>query len=285
MEILRIVWWLLTGAWLAAFAVLAGRDLGTAVLRPFIDEERRAAMPASYALCLLLGGMAIVAVWLPLFTNVVGAVAIVMVLWSLALRRIGLASGIVPAFVLGVAFGALFTGSVLSPFALLVGLTGLAMFALLGAVNASRALPTAAAAFAILFAACGFWLVGLDGVRLTSLADPNAPSNPLLKTVAAVPGAWLANANAHPALYLLPVIAIFAARRAAANRARPERALLWSTLVPPFAIAGAGSALFPFLSPSLTIWDASSGKLTLGIALAATMAILPAVIAFSRKRG
>ncbi|MBV9991670.1 MAG: cytochrome d ubiquinol oxidase subunit II [Alphaproteobacteria bacterium] len=278
MEVLRIVWWLLTGAWLAAFAVLAPRS----ALPP-----TGTAMPAATPLWLALGGAAIVAVWPPLFENAAGAVAIVMVAWSLMLHRVGYASGIVPAFVLGVMVGALFTGSLLSPFALLVGLTSLAMFALIAAAwsNANRALPIAAAAYAVLFAGCGFWLVELDGARLTGIADPNAPSNPLLKTVAIVPGAWLANANAHPALYLLPVIAIFAAWRTAADRARPGRALLWSTLVPPFTIASAGSALFPFLTPSLTIWDASSSRLVLAIALGATVVILPAVIVLTRKKG
>jgi len=227
-------------------------------------------------------------------------------------------SGAVPALVFGVAFGNLFAGvpfgfdadlrfhsqitllSLLNPFALLVGLVSLAMIILHGAAwlnhkatgavaaRSARAMPYAAAVYAVLFAAAGFWLVSMDGPRITSLVDPNGVSNPLLKTVAIVPGAWFANAAAHPWLWILPVVAVLAAWRAAANRARPLRAFLWSMLVPPFTIAAAGAALFPFLlvsssepGMSLTVWDASSSKLTLSIMLGAAALFLPLIIAYT----
>jgi cytochrome d ubiquinol oxidase subunit II len=227
-------------------------------------------------------------------------------------------SGAVPAFIFGVAFGNLFVGvpfgfdadlrfhsditllTLLNPFALLVGAVSLSMIVLHGAAwlnhkatgavaeRARRVMPFAAAVYAILFTAAGFLLVNMDGARITSLVDPNGPSNPLLKTVAIVPGAWLANADAHPWLWLLPAIAIVAAWRAATNRARPLRAFLWSFAVPLFTIASAGSALFPFLlvsssepGMSLTVWDASSSKLTLGIMLAVTAFFMPIVIAYT----
>ena len=54
-------------------------------------------------------------------------------------------------------------------------------------------------------------------------------------------------------------------------------------------IASAGLALFPFLLPSsldprssLTVWDASSSKSTLGLMLLVTAVLLPIVIAYTR---
>ncbi len=227
-------------------------------------------------------------------------------------------SGTVPSLVFGVAFGNLFVGvpfgfdadlrfhssitllSLLNPFALLVGLVSLSMILLHGAAwlvlkttgavagRAARVMPWAAAAYAVLFVAAGFWLLALDGARVTSLVDHNGPSNPLLKSVAIVPGAWLFNAYDHPLLWLLPVGALAAAGLAVLLRRRPLLALLASGCVPLFTIATAGTALFPFLLPSssepgmsLTVWDASSSKLTLGIMLGATAIFLPIVLAYT----
>ncbi|HWA92918.1 MAG TPA: cytochrome d ubiquinol oxidase subunit II [Rhizomicrobium sp.] len=348
-EILRLVWWLLTGVLLAAFAATDGYDLGMAALLPFVaktDEERRAAINSVGAtwegsqVWLILGGGAIFAAWPPLYAGAFSGFyfAMLLVLWALILRPVGFkfrgkvddprwrnvwdwalfVSGFVPALVFGVAFGNLFLGvrfgfdadlrfhseitlfSLLSPFALLVGLVSLSMLVLHGAAwllykttgpvaaRASRVMPYAAAVYAALFTAAGFWLVNLDGARVTSVVDPNGPSNPLLKTVATVPGAWLANAYAHPSLWLLPLGALVAAGLAVRLRARPLRAFLASALVPIFTIATAGSALFPFLlfsssepGMSLTVWDASSSKLTLGIMLGAAAIFLPLIVAYT----
>src|ERR1700761_4692250 len=200
----------------------------------------------------ILGGGAIFAAWPLLYASAFSGFyfAMLLILWALILRPVGFkfrgkvddprwravwdwalfTSGLVPSLVFGVAFGNLFLGvtfgldaglrlhssitllSLLSPFALLVGLVSLSMIVLHGAAwlaykttgavasRAARAMPYAAGAYAILFALAGFRLVNLDGARITSAIDPNGPSNPLLKTVAIVPGAWLANAGAHPLL-------------------------------------------------------------------------------------
>ena len=54
------------------------------------------------------------------------------------------------------------------------------------------------------------------------------------------------------------------------------------------AIFSAGVALFPFLMPSsidptssLTVWDASSSKTTLGLMLFAVVVLLPIVLAYT----
>lgn len=226
--------------------------------------------------------------------------------------------GAVPALVFGVAFGNLFVGvpfgfdadlrlhstitllSLLNPFALLAGLVSLSMIVLHGAAwlnhktegavatRARAVMPYAAAAFALLFAAAGFWILQLKGARITSLIETGGPSNPLLKTVAIVPGAWLFNFFADPWFWLLPLVALAAAWSAVLLRRRPLGAFLVSALVPACTIATAGVALFPFLLPSssepgmsLTVWDASSSKLTLEIMLGAVIVFLPIVLAYT----
>jgi cytochrome d ubiquinol oxidase subunit II len=71
-------------------------------------------------------------------------------------------------------------------------------------------------------------------------------------------------------------------------RKRPAASFLLSACVPALTIATAGAALFPFLLPSssqpgasLTVWDASSSKLTLEIMLGAVILFLPIVLAYT----
>ena len=71
-------------------------------------------------------------------------------------------------------------------------------------------------------------------------------------------------------------------------RKRPLLAWVASALVPLGTIATAGLSLFPFLLPSssnpdmsLTVWDASSSKLTLEIMLGCTVIFLPIVLAYT----
>ena len=160
-----------------------------------------------------------------------------------------------------------------------------------GAVQArARAvMPIAAVAFAVLFALAGAWLTQIDGYQITSAVAPGGPSNPLLKTVALVPGGWFANYAAHAD----PVAGADRGARGrgpgrAAAQADRLLALLCSALVPAATIATAGLALFPFLMPSssepgasLTVWDASSSKLTLEIMLGAVVILLPIVLAYT----
>jgi cytochrome d ubiquinol oxidase subunit II len=223
------------------------------------------------------------------------------------------AGGIVPATVFGVAFGNLFLGvpfgfdddmrlhsditlfSLLTPFPLLIGLTSLAMIVLHGAAwlnlktegpvqaRARAVIPYAAIAFALLFIIAGAWLARLDGYVITGTIIKDGPSNPLLKTVARVGGAWV-QGGAMPAV----AVAIVGAVGALLLRRRPLFAFLASALVPMATIATAGIALFPFLLPSssepnagLTVWDASSSKLTLGVMLGATAIFLPLIVTYT----
>jgi cytochrome d ubiquinol oxidase subunit II len=229
-------------------------------------------------------------------------------------------SGLVPALIFGVAFGNLFLGlpfrfdadmrmsyeggffGLLTPFALLTGLTSVAMLLLHGAsyaamkadpsiaVRARRVVRIAAVVFLALYLAAGAWLaVGLPGFALLSAPAPNGPSIPLLKQVA-MQGHWLASFARQPAFWLAPALALVAAAGAIAFSAarRDLFAFGASALVCTGTILSAGFALFPFLMPSsldprssLTVWDASSSQHTLGLMLLATALILPCVIGYT----
>lgn len=225
--------------------------------------------------------------------------------------------GVVPSLVFGVAFGNLFLGvpfsfdadlrfhsditllSLLNPFSLLVGLVSLAMILLHGAawlnlktdgavqLRARRLLPYLATAFIFLFALAGLWLSHLSGYQLAGVVPHDAPSNPMAKAVTRGAG-WLANSAFGPWQWTPVIVAGLGALGASAMRKTPIVAFLSSALVPVGTIAAAGLALFPFLLPSssdphasLTIWDASSSKLTLAIMLGAVALFLPIILAYT----
>jgi cytochrome bd ubiquinol oxidase subunit II len=238
-------------------------------------------------------------------------------LWDWALT-IG---GAVPALLFGVAFGNLFLGlpfhfdlllrpvytggffGLLRPFALLVGLTSLAMLIMHGSAYAAlkvgepmsrRAAALggwAALIFIAAFVIAGAWVANaIGGHRITSVIDALGPSNPLGKQVAVAPGAWLDNFRAHAVLWLAPSVAVIGAALAAVllRSRKAGLALVSSGAALAGTILTAGIALFPFLMPSsthpdqgLTLWDASSSAHTLGIMLIAVLVFLPVVLAYT----
>jgi cytochrome d ubiquinol oxidase subunit II len=230
------------------------------------------------------------------------------------------AGGVVPSLVFGVAFGNLFLGvpfsfdddlrlhsdvtlwGLLNPFALLVGLVSLAMIVLHGAAwlnlktegavqaRARAAMPFAAGAFGLLFLLAGAWLSLVPGYRLLGGIAPDGPSNPLLKTVSHAAASWFSSGTSltNPGRDFAVALALLGAAGAAALRKRPLAAFLCSALAPASSVAAAGLALFPFLLPSssdpgasLTVWDASSSKLTLGVMLGAAAIFLPLILAYT----
>ncbi len=236
--------------------------------------------------------------------------------WDWALCINGFAS----ALLFGVAFGNLFIGvpfhldelsrpvysggffSLLHPFALLSGVISLAMLIMHGASYAAlkvespmgnRAAHVGRIAALVLIAAfslAGLWLAnGIEGLRITSVIDGNGPSNPLLKTVHPASGAWIDNFRSHPALWLAPLAAYVASITvwfALSKRAR--LAFIASAVTQAGIIFTAGFSLFPFLLPSsthpassLTVWDASSSRLTLFIMLIAVIVFLPVILAYT----
>jgi len=232
-----------------------------------------------------------------------------------------LIAGAVPALLFGVAFGNLYLGlpfhfdelmrpvytggffNLLQPYALLAGVVSMSMLVLHGAGYAAfkagapmseRAAAVgriAALIYLLAFAAAGAWLAtGLPGHRISSGADPFGPSNPLLKSVTIVPGAWLDNYRSHPLLWLAPLVGLLAAACAwlLLRVGRPGAAFISTSFTVAATILTGGIALFPFLMPSssdpdqgLTIWDASSSAKTLFIMLLCVVVLLPIVLAYT----
>jgi cytochrome d ubiquinol oxidase subunit II len=154
--------------------------------------------------------------------------------------------------------------------------------------RARSVIPIAAAAYGLFFVLAGIWVSRMNGYRISSPPVANQPSNPLVKAVALAPDCWLDNFSAQPLLWLLPLAALALALAVVLMRNRPGIAFLASACVPALTIATAGAALFPFLLPSssqpgasLTVWDASSSKLTLEIMLGAVVLFLPFVLAYT----
>jgi cytochrome d ubiquinol oxidase subunit II len=229
--------------------------------------------------------------------------------------------GAVPALIFGVAFGnllqglpfhldndlrAYYTGSffeLLNPFALLAGVISLSMIAAHGGarlvlrtdaavVERSRKLTGIfAMVHVIAFAAAGLWvLYGIQGYTLVSATDPNLAINPLNKVVEMTNAGWQGNFKQWPALWLAPAIGLMGAILLALfNRFhRPVLALIASCLAITGTIATAGVALFPFVMPSatspvssLTVWDATSSQLTLGIMAVVAAVFVPLILAYT----
>jgi cytochrome d ubiquinol oxidase subunit II len=191
----------------------------------------------------------------------------------------------------------------LNPFGLLCGLVSAAMLAGHGAIyltlktegavqaRAHRAARGLLLATIVLFAVAGLWVAwGIDGYRITSPISADGPSNPLLKTVTRQPGQWFANYRAHSWTLAAPIAGflgpIFAMLLTLARR--PGLAFVASAFGIFGIIATAGVSMFPFLMPSniapaasLTVWDASSSRLTLFVMLLATLVFLPIVLIYT----
>jgi cytochrome d ubiquinol oxidase subunit II len=240
--------------------------------------------------------------------------------WRAAWDGVLVIGGVVPALVFGVAFGNVLKGvpfafdadlrvhygggllGLLNPFALLCGLVSLAMVAQHGAVylaaktegavaqRARRVVPAAATALLLLFSLAGAWVSRLDGYRLAAGLPADGPSNPLLKQVGAGAGAWLDNYSRFPAALLVPFCAYAGSLLSIwlSRSGRSGAAFVASSLAVAGVVGTAGVSAFPFLLPSssdpgssLTVWDASSSRLTLQIMLIATLVFMPVVLAYT----
>ncbi|MBY5838383.1 cytochrome d ubiquinol oxidase subunit II (plasmid) [Rhizobium leguminosarum] len=140
-ETLRLIWWLLLGVLLIAFATTGGFDLGVGTLLPFVartDTERRVAINTIGAtwegnqVWLILGGGAIFAAWPPLYAVSFSGFYLAMfaILFALILRPVGFKyrskresarwrngwdwalfiGGFVPSLIFGVAVGNVLQG-------------------------------------------------------------------------------------------------------------------------------------------------------------------------------
>jgi len=229
-------------------------------------------------------------------------------------------SGFVPPLIFGVAFGNLFLGvpfryddslrmtyeggliGLLRPFPLLVGIVSLSMLLMHGAawvahkVDESIAVRTVpilrwlSLVFVASYVLAGVWLAfGVTAYSIDGTPAMSAPSNPLLKQVTPG-GSWFADSALGTWAFVAAGIAIVAAIAVPflGRNARHGRAFLASGVAVAGTVFSAGFALFPFLMPSsldpkssLTIWDASSSRTTLGLMLIATIIFLPLILAYT----
>ena len=143
----------------------------------------------------------------------------------------------------------------------------------------------------VAFAAAGLWVAtGIDGYRITMIPDLNGLPNPLAKTVAKVPGAWLDNYGRFPWTLAAPVgaftgafgVIVFARLR------RSSLALLASAVAVVGVILTVGFSMFPFVMPSssvpnssLTAWDSVSSWRTLQIMFWVTVFFVPLIALYT----
>lgn len=229
-------------------------------------------------------------------------------------------SGFVPPIIFGVAFGNLLQGvpfeldellistyhgnlfGLLNPFGLLCGLVSLFMFLLqgsswllmktTGAVHdrAKSIAQLSALLIVVTFVIAGFWVQHIDGYVVKSVIDTAAASNPLNKEVVKEAGAWMANFDKYPLLWIaptlgvvMPLIAILAAQIKAG-----WLAFIASSLAIAGIILTAGFSMFPFVMPSsidlnssLTMWDATSSELTLTLMTGVAAVMVPIILAYT----
>jgi len=226
----------------------------------------------------------------------------------------------VPALLFGVAFGnvlqgvpfhydedmrSFYTGTfwaLLNPFALLAGVLSLSMFAFHGAnylvvrtegviqQRASRAALLFGTLMVVVFAVCGVMIAGMQGYVQISGPEASVMQSPVGKVVEMWAGAWLANFNAMPLLWVFPALGFIGALAgmAFARKLKGVLAFVSSSVAMLGVIFTAGVAMFPFVLPSssdpshsLTAWDCVSSERTLGVMFWVALIMTPIVIAYT----
>jgi cytochrome d ubiquinol oxidase subunit II len=230
-------------------------------------------------------------------------------------------SGVVPPLVFGIGFGNLLLGvpfefdsflrltspgsfwKLFTPFTLLAGLVGLAMFTMHGATylmlrtegavyeRAKQAAHYTALAVLVSFTLAGIWVwLGVDGYVIQQMPAPDALPNPVNKVVTLGDGAWLHNYRQYPLSIAAPLLGLLGAFGVykLAEKDKARLSFLNSSLSLVGIILTAGVSLFPFIMPSslnpnhsLTIWDSASSHLTLNIMFWATMIFVPLIVIYT----
>ena len=320
MEALQVAWFFLIGVLLCGYAILDGFDLGAGFWHLFTKKsERRTVLNAvgpvwdGNEVWLLTGGGAMFAAFPPVYATVFSGfyIALMLLMLSLILRAVSLefrhqfdsptwqqawdttfgVGSILIATLTGVALGNImrgvpitpggeFAGSflgLLNPYSLVIGLTGLAMLATHGALYLSIKAPgeleekargwaqSAWIAYAALFVVAAIY---------TFAAQKHL----------------LVNYSRAPILWIVPVLAIAALIGVGvlARKGRTKLAFVCSgaSIAANWGLVGAG--IFPYMvrasntgGMDLTIWNASSSKLTLTVMLIVALIFMPLVLGYT----
>lgn len=291
----------------------------------------------------LLGG-AIFAIWPAVYATLFSGlyVAMLLVLFALFFRPAGFdyrskvenptwrnawdwalfLGGTLPPILIGVLVGNLILGlpfhldqdlrtfydgsfwALLSPFALLCGVSGLLLTTFHGAlflkwrsedVIHDRAVLAVEFLGPVLIAALSavlLWIfIGIDRPEITQMAGTGAPSNPMHKTVIGNGAGWIAHFMHYPWMWLAPLAGLggFAMAWWMGKGESRMGAFLCSSIGVVGIALTVGFALFPFLlisstdpNSSLTLWDASSSYSTMILAFWITVIFLPIVLLYTR---
>ena len=189
----------------------------------------------------------------------------------------------------------------LSPFALLCGLVSLCMTIAHGGVYLSirteggmqsraKKGATIFSILAIVLFAIGGLMVGhINGYVATNL-DPSAASDPLMKTVEVVKGAWLNNYKLYPITMIVPALGFIGLLGSIFfnSKGKSGVAFIFSGVGIAGIILTAGVSMFPFIMPSssdpissLTAWDATSSEHTLLLMLVAAIIFVPIILFYT----
>lgn len=194
-------------------------------------------------------------------------------------------------------FWALFT-----PFTLLCGVASLSMLVFHGAnylqlrtegdlnARARKASFVFGPVLLLVFTVAGVMVASMPGYVITSVVVPGEAVSPVGKTVALQPGAWMANYQKQPLMWVFLVLAysgtVFAMLANVVRR--PGLAFVLSALACAGVILTAGSAIFPFVLPSsshpghsLTVWDCVSSQRTLNIMFWVALVMTPIVVSYT----
>ncbi len=122
------------------------------------------------------------------------------------------------------------------------------------------------------------------GYRITAQPSPDSVLTPLMKTVVLADHGWLDNYSRHPALGLIPLLALLMPCCAlwCNGRGHAVTTFLATGATCALMLLSVAVALFPFVLPSsldpassITLWDGTSSKRTLLIMLGIVLVIMP----------
>lgn len=199
-----------------------------------------------------------------------------------------------------------YTGSffaLFNPFALLTGVLSVTMMLMQGGLylatktvddireRSIRIAKIAALITMLLFIAGGFYqLYFASGFTITSNVNVNGPSMPVGKAVSIVQKAWLQNYVNYPWMLLAPILGLIGSLGAfgMCRFGQSRLAFVLSSISILGIISTVGLSMYPFILPSssnpghsLTVYDASSSKLALGLMLFFAVVFLPIVLSYT----